>query len=329
MELRILSAADVVRALPMAEAIAGMKLAFTQLSTGRATAPARSYIDVSAHRGISLVMPAYLAETGDLAVKIVSVFPENVKQHRPAIHGVVLILDPETGRPLALMDGGAVTAIRTGAASGAATDLLARADASVVAIFGSGVQARTQLEAVCTVRPIRSVRVYSPNREHAEAFAREMASYGPIPEDVTVASAPQAAVVEADIVCTATSAGTPVFDGRDLKPGAHVNAVGTFQTNKREVDTETVRRALVVVDSREAMWAEAGDLVIPIQAGDLTEAHVYAELGEIAGGQKAGRTSPEQVTFFKSVGIAVQDAVAGRIALQNAIARNLGTLVEL
>ena len=328
-ELRILSAKEVRQALPMAEAIAGMKDAFAQLSAGLATVPLRNRIDVPAHRGISLFMPAYLSESDDLAVKIVSVYPENVKRGEPVINAAVVVLDAENGRPVALLEGGALTAIRTGAASGAATDLLARPDAKVVAIFGSGVQARTQLEAVCTVRAITSARVYSLDVAQAEEFARTLADRDPFPESIEVVHSPTDAVVGADIICTATTSTKPVFDGRELEPGTHVNAIGAFTPEMQEVDVETVRRSLVVVDSREAVMEEAGDLLIPLAAGEIDEDHIYAELGEIVNGYKLGRANPEQITYFKSVGVAVQDAVAGRIALKNAISRNLGSVISL
>ncbi|MCA9942440.1 MAG: hypothetical protein KC449_03120 [Anaerolineales bacterium] len=329
MKMHILSAKDVRLALPMSEAIAGMKQAFAQLSTGQAVVPLRGRVDVTQHQGTTLVMPAYLAQSSDLAVKVVSVFPQNSARHEPTIYAAVLVLDAETGRPLALMEGGTLTAIRTGAGAGAATDLLAKPDASIVAILGSGVQARTQLEAVCTVRKIREVRVYSPTHEHAVDFAREMRGLGPIPQLIRIMTNPETAVRGADIICAATTSSKPVFHSKDVSPGAHINGVGSYTPAMQEIDAETVRQALVVVDSREAAWEEAGDLIVPLQAGLITKAHIHAELGEIAAGLKPGRTSPTQITFFKSVGVAVQDAISGRIALENALEHGLGAEVTL
>jgi alanine dehydrogenase len=319
MKIRILSAADVKKALPMAEAIEGMKEAFAQLSIGQAEVPLRSRVEVKAFssnlsRGTTLVMPAHLQRSKALAVKIVSVFPHNPALNLPLIHGLVLVLAAETGRPLALMEGGVLTAVRTGAGSGAATDLLARPDAAVVTIIGSGVQARTQLEAVCTVRSIEEVRVYSIDGDHAAAFA---------------AGSAETAVTGADIICAATTSSTPVFPGSALKPGAHVNGVGSYTPIMQEVDGETIRRSLVVVDSKSAVLAEAGDLIIPIRQGLIDESHIHAELGEIVLGVKNGRSSPDQITYFKSVGVAVQDAIAGQIAYANALAHDLGAVVEL
>ncbi len=329
MILRILTAAEVKQALPMAAAIAGMKSAYAQLSAGLAVAPLRTHLDITAHQGTTLVMPAFLPQDGALAVKVVSVFPQNARRGERVINGLVLVIDAETGRPSALLEGSALTAIRTGAGSGAATDLLARPDAHVVAILGSGVQARTQLEAVCTVRAVTEVRVYSPDQTQAAEFAAEMAGVGPIPADVRVVVDAATAVRDADIICTATTSHTPVFDGRDLKPGAHINAIGSYQPTVQEIDAATVQRALVVVDSRETTLAETGDLIIPIQQGLITAAHIHAELGEIVAGVKDGRTHPQQITLFKSVGTAVQDAIAGRIALANAAQMGLGTLLDL
>lgn len=329
MKMRILSAQDVRQALPMAEAIEGMKQAFAQLSTGQAVVPLRSRVDVAFQQGTTLVMPAYLAQSNDLAVKVVSIFPQNSARHEPTIYAAVLMLNAETGQPMALMEGGSLTAIRTGAGSGAATDLLARPEASVVAILGSGVQARTQLEAVCTVRKIKEVRVYSPTHEHAVAFAREMRGHGPIPGLIRIMSNPETAVRGADIICAATTSSKPVFKSQDVAPGTHINGVGSYTPTMQEVDAETVKRSLVVVDSREAAWEEAGDLIVPLQAGLISKAHIHAELGEIAAGHKRGRTNPEQLTFFKSVGVAVQDATAGRIALANALEHDLGVEVNL
>jgi len=328
MDLHVLSAADVVAALPMAEAIGGMKYAFAQLSTGRADAPLRTHIKVE-DVGATLVMPAFLADSGDLAIKIVSVFPNNPQLGLPTIHALVLALDTATGKPLALLEGASLTAIRTGAVSGAATDLLARPDARSVAIIGSGVQARTQLEAVCTVRDIREVRVFSLLPDQARQFAREMAGRGPIPPLITVAEDANSAVREADIVCTATTSLTPVFDGDQLKPGAHVNGVGSFTPEMQENDLQTIKRSLVIVDSRSAALEEAGDLIIPLQNGDITLKHIAAELGEVVSGIHPGRTSPLQITFFKSVGVAVQDAAAASIAISNALSNGLGSTISL
>ena len=327
MQLRLFSADDVRRALPMAEAIAAVKAGYVQLSAGRAQAPLRTHLSVGADDS-TLVMPFFAPdEGGALGLKLVSVFNSNPPRDLPLIHALVLVLDATTGAPLALIEGSSLTAIRTGAASGAATDALARPDARVVALFGSGVQARRQLEAVCTVRPIERVMLYSLSG--AEQFAAEMAGAGPIPADIVLAPSPRAALAEADIVCTATTSRTPVFDGRDLRPGTHVNGIGSFTPEMQEIDAATVRRARVVVDSRAAALAEAGDLIIPLRAGEIDLDHISTELGEVLAGTKPGRTSAEQVTFFKSVGVAVQDAMAAGLVVRHGAALGLGRVVSL
>jgi ornithine cyclodeaminase len=329
MSVRFLNAQEVQRALPMADAIRAMKTAYAQLSSGEADMPLRSRIGFRETDGVTLFMPAYLPQDGALAIKIVSVFPKNPHQGLPTIHALVIALDPATGQPLGLLAGGSLTAIRTGAGSGAATDVLANRDANAVAIIGSGTQARTQLEAVCCVRHIRRVWVFSSNAEHARAFASEMAGRKGIPVDIQVARSANEAVSAADIICTATTSHCPVFDGREVKPGCHINAVGSFTPDMVELDLETLKRARVVVDSRQAALEEAGELIRPIRAGQYTERDIHAELGEIILGKAEGRTEAEQITLFKSVGVAVQDAAAAAVALRNAEADGLGDVIDL
>jgi ornithine cyclodeaminase len=274
-------------------------------------------------------MPAHLQETDALAIKIVSVFPENLSRGLSTIHAIVIALDAKTGQPIALLEGASLTAIRTGAASGAATELLAREESRKVAIFGSGVQARTQLEAVCTVRPIDQVVVYSLDEPGAQSFLDEMAGVGPIPSALSLADSPSEAIREADIICTATTSSQPVFSGNELAPGTHINAIGSFTPQMQEVDSETVKRAVVVVDSLEATLAEAGDLIIPMEKKLISSDHIHGELGEIVSGRKKGRSSPQEITLFKSVGIAVQDAAAASRALAYAQQQDLGTIIQL
>lgn len=327
MRIRILSADDVRRALPMREAVEAMKRAFAQLSTGQAEVPLRVPLHVPRHNGLTLFMPAYLAADDQMAVKIVSVFNDNPARGLPLIHALVVVVDAETGRPAAVMEGGTLTALRTGAASGAATDLLARPDAATAAIFGAGVQGRTQLEAVCAVRPIREAWVYDMRPEQARRYAEEMSARLGIP--VHVAATPAEAVRPADIICTATTSTTPVFNDADVRPGTHINAIGAYTPEMREIPTETVLRARVVIDHRTASLAEAGDLLIPIREGRMSEEHIWAELGEIVAGRKPGRISPDEVTLFKSVGVAVQDVAAAAAVLAAAERENLGVEADL
>lgn len=327
--MRLLSREDVREAITMAQAIEVVKEAFAQLSAGEAVVPLRTPIEVARHQGTVLFMPAYLERTDGLAVKIVSVFPDNLALGLPTIHALVVVADSRTGQPLAALEGGYLTALRTGAASGAATDLLARCDASTAAIFGAGTQARTQLMAVCQVRDITRAWVYDVDRERAETFVQEMRGQGRIPHDLRTAASPAEAVQDAAVICTATTSSTPVFDGRDLQPGTHINAIGAFTPQMQEVDETTIRRAKIVVDSREACLAEAGDLIIPLRKGEICEADIHAELGEIVLGRKAGRESAEEITTFKSVGNAVQDVAVASFVLQEAERRGLGVEVSL
>jgi ornithine cyclodeaminase len=322
----ILTSDNVRKALPMKEAIEAMKEAYASLSDGRAEVPLRTRVSIPAHDALSLFMPAYVrTQSGEaLAVKVVSLFPQNPSRGLAYIQAAVLVLEADTGRAVALLEGGSLTAIRTGAASGAAIDLLARKDAKVVAIFGAGVQGRTQLEAACTVRKIERVWVYDSDRDRTNSFAKEMAGQGPIPQNLKPAATAQEAVSEADIICTATTSLTPVFSDADLKPGVHISAVGSYTPEMQEVPAETIKRAKVVVDSRSAVLAESGDLIQPLQSGLITQEHVFAELGEIVIGRKPGRESNEEITYFKSVGVAVQDAMAAQLALKNATVKKLG-----
>ena len=314
----------------MGATINAMKRAYAALSSGRAEVPLRTRLPVTPHEAVSLFMPVFLQDEGReaLAVKVVSLFPGNAARGLPLIHAAVLVLEADTGRLLALLEGGTLTAIRTGAASGAATDLLARPDSQVAAVFGAGVQGRTQLEAICSVRPIRTAWIYDTDAARAEAFIQEKAGQGFIPGDLRPAATPRQAVVEADIICTATTSASPVFSDADLKPGVHINAVGAYTPDMQEVPAETVRRARVIVDSRPAALSEAGDLIQPLRQGLIGEDHIHAELGEIVLGLRPGRADSNQVTLFKSVGVAVQDAAAARLALENARQFGLGVTVD-
>jgi ornithine cyclodeaminase len=328
----ILTADDVRKALPMKETIEAMKQAYASLSDGKADVPLRTRLSVPRQEAVSLFMPAYV-QTDDedaLAIKVVSLFPKNPERARPLplIQAAVLLLDAETGQTMALMEGSSLTAIRTGAGSGAAIDLLARSDSRMVAVFGAGVQGRTQLEAACNVRTIEEAWVFDPFVERANAFVEEMAGIGNIPKKMRVANNSRQALAEADIVCTATTSSAPVFADTDVRSGTHISAIGSYTPEMQEVPAETVARALVVVDSRSATLSETGDLLKPIQDGLFGEEHISAELGEIVLGRRPGRESPEQITYFKSVGVAVQDAMAAQLALQNARKYKLGTNVR-
>ncbi|MGE5296315.1 MAG: ornithine cyclodeaminase family protein [Solirubrobacterales bacterium] len=318
-----LSHADVRRALPMADAIEAMHTAFLQLADGRVTMPARSKVEIPEANGVVLLMPCYAAGTHRVSLKLLTQFADNGRLGLPLIQAVVLLADAVNGRLLALVDGSAITALRTGAASGVATRLLASPSADTVAIFGAGVQARTQLEAVCTVCRIKQARVFDCCRPAAEAFARDMSSRLGIP--VLATSSAAEALAEAQIVCTATTSSTPVFEDRDLADGVHINAVGSWRPRTTEIPPDTVCRARVFVDHRVAALEEAGDLLMPLQEDRITAEHIRAELGDLIAGRVAGRQTSDEITLFKSVGLAVQDLFAAARAVENARRLGIGT----
>jgi len=325
----VLTRHDVEQTLSMPATIAAVEDGFRQLALGTVMMPQRIATLVAPHNGVHLSMPAFVGgDPGTLAIKIVTVYNDNpVKNGQPTIQGVLLLHDAVTGGLLALMDAEYLTAMRTGAASGVATRHLARPDAQVAAIFGSGVQAGTQLMAVCAVRPIERAWVFSLNEAGDQAYAARMTQTLGIP--VVRAASARAAVEAADVICTATNSPTPLFDGAWLRPGAHINAIGAYTRTTRELDTTTVRRGRVYVDGRQAAQAEAGDIVIPIDEGAITVEHIVGELGGVLIGQVAGRTAPDQITIFKSVGMAVQDAVTAARVYARAQELRIGQQIEL
>ncbi len=326
-KIRILCEEDIRRALPMKDAIETMKEAFRELSAGQVKMPTRAHIDISACDGTALFMPSYADYFGKICVKVVNVFNANPKRGLPSIQGVVCLLDGETGSPLAILNGTFLTALRTGAASGAATDLLARSDADTAAVIGAGVQGRMQLEAMCAVRSIKKVWIYDIAKEVAAQFAKKMSVA--LATEIVVAESSRDALQCADIVCTATVSSTPVFADAEIAPGVHINAVGSYKPDVQEIPEKTVLRSLLVVDHRESALQEAGDLLIPIRSGYMQETHIHAELGEIIAGEVVGRTSDQDVTLFKSVGIAVQDLAAATRVLEQAEIQGFGKMVQL
>jgi ornithine cyclodeaminase/alanine dehydrogenase-like protein (mu-crystallin family) len=326
----IITRDELRRAAPMDRAIEGVTSAFAQLSSGQADVPLRTHIAIPPEHGLELVMPAYLAGSGALGVKALTLFPHNSARSLPTINALVLLFDAANGLPLALIDGGYLTALRTGAASGTATRLMARDDAHIMALFGAGTQALPQVWGVCVARSIERVWIVNRTLERAERLAEELRAFGaPIPTDVRVAPSARPALAESDVVCCATASPTPLFEDTDVRQGSHINGVGSYRPTMQEIPAETVARARVVVDQRQAAWAEAGDLVIARDQGLIDEAHIAGELGEVALGRVAGRTGPEQITFFKSVGNAAQDVAVAQIAYVRARELGLGREITL
>jgi len=324
--LLFLSADDMSEAADMAQAIDWMRGAFEQVSSGEATVPIRMNMGMPEQRGELLLMPVHLPREKRIGAKTVAVFGGNPSRNLPLIQSLMMVWDGETGRPLAVMDGAWLTALRTGAASGLATQLCAQEDASVAAIFGAGTQARTQLEAVTAIRPIEKVLVFNRNRENAEIFCQEMSAR--LQLEVCPARSP-ADLAQAQVLCTATLATRPLFSPEHVRPGAHINAIGAYRPDMVEIPAELVAQARLFVDERKACLEEAGDLMQPIASGLISPEHVVAELGDLCAGTVPARTGPEQITLFKSVGNAAQDLAAAAAILDVAQARGLGTRVNM
>lgn len=318
MSIRLISRQQVTELLPMSTAIKLMRKGFQALAEGRVGLPAHQR--VLTDKGDMMIKPARLPGEG-LTIKLALTYPDNPSRGLPAGQGLAMIFDDDTGTPLAVMDGAELTAIRTGAGGGLAADLLARADSSAVTLIGAGVQGRSQLLAAMEVRPIRQVFLYDPHGERSDALKSELLAR-PEPPEVAIVAAADDGVAQSDIVITATGSPVPTFSGSAVRPGTHVNGIGAYQPDRREIDEETMRRAYVVVDGYHAAGEEAGELLLPgIQAD--------AELAEVVSGSKPARSDAEQVTVFKSVGMAVQDAVTAVHVLKEAECRSIGEEVDL
>jgi ornithine cyclodeaminase len=303
-----------------------MEAALKTLAQGDAVLPLRQAVWQPDRKGLLGLMPVYLGNPQTIGVKVVTVFPGNRSTPYESHQGSVLLFECEHGRLLAMVDAGAITAIRTAAVSAVATRALAQEGASELAILGSGTQAARHLEAMCAVRPISHVRVWSRTAEHARLFvARESARYGP---DMTAVDSPQEAVEGAEIICTTTGAREPVLQGKWVAEGAHINAVGASAPGFRELDSETVAQSRLVVDRRESALNEADDIRIPLQEGLIGEDHILGELGEVLLGQAQGRTTPSDITLFKSLGLAIEDLAAGHHVYTKGTRQGLGTSLD-
>ena len=323
----ILSESDLRRVLTMREVIEAVEEGFRAISLGHATTPDRIRLDVIAHDGVFLEMPALanLDGAGALGTKIVSVFEHNQKRGLASVQAIYVLFDSETGIPLSLMDGKFITAIRTAATSAVATKFMSPPGSKTLAVFGAGVQAEFHIDAMFEVIEVEQVLIASRSEEKARALKDRIRSARKIAVDVV--SAEEAA--GANLICTCTSSGVPLFDGSKLLAGTHINAVGAFTPSTRELDTETVRRARVIIDSESAAGREAGELLIPISEGAIDRNHVKGTLAEVVSGRVAGRASAAEVTVFKSCGLAIEDLVTARLAYTRAIARAIGTNIEL
>jgi ornithine cyclodeaminase len=327
MPVRLLTGAEVVRLLPMESCIAAMEEVLEALARGAAMLPLRMVLHLPGGRGMFAVMPAQTDQPAAFGLKAITIFPENAGTGFDSHQGAVLLFEPAHGALVAILDAAAVTAIRTAAVSAVATRLLARPDAGDLAILGTGVQARSHLDAMRAVRPVHRVRVWSRQGVHRNAFVEwARRERGVVVEPCDTA---REAVAGADLICTVTASHQPVLAGAWIAPGAHLNAVGASRPTARELDTEAVRRARVFVDRRESALHEAGDILIPRGEGAITDAHVLGELGDLLLGRVVGRVSPDDITLFKSLGLAVEDVAAAHRAWCEAVRLDAGLVVEL
>jgi ornithine cyclodeaminase/alanine dehydrogenase-like protein (mu-crystallin family) len=326
MEIRILRARDVRRFLPMSECISLMERTMMDVSAGRSRVPLRSIMVMPGDRGMLGNMPGYLAEPECFGVKLVSLLPGN----HPPLHsshlGLVLLFESEHGCPVALLDGAEITAIRTAAASGLATRWLARSGAGDLALLGVGEQAQSHLEAMLCVRSLRRVRVWARDRLKACAFAEAEGARHRL--EIDVSESVEAAVHGADIVCTLTKALDPILEGAWLAPGAHVNVVGSSVATAAEIDTPAVVRSRFFVDCRNSTVHEGGEYLRALREGAISPEHILGEIGEVAAGTVPGRLTQDELTMYKSLGIAAQDLAAAYHVFRQAAAAGVGQVID-
>jgi ornithine cyclodeaminase len=312
----------------MTECIDAMANALATLARGGAVLPLRQVVRLPDGRNAFALMPAVLDAPAALGAKVITVVPGNDATPYDSHQGVVLLFDIELGRLLAILDASSITALRTAAVSAVATRLLSRPESRTLALLGAGVQAATHLEAIRVVRPIEDVRVWSRSRTRAERFAEHAAASG---TRVVVSDTARDAADGADIICTVTSSRDPVLSGDWLSPGTHVNAIGASLPTARELDTLAITRSRLFVDRRESTLNEAGDFLVPKREGAIGDDHIVAEIGELLvdGSASRGRRSDDEVTVFKSLGLAIEDVAAAHRIYTRAVATGAGTWVEL
>ena len=327
MSILVLTHSEVEQLLPMTDCIAVMEEALSALARGKMEQPLRMVIRPANASGVMAMMPAYKSGADAVfGLKAICVFPENSAKGKDAHQGGVLLFSGETGEPLALMNASAITAIRTAAVSAAATRLLARADARNLAIVGAGIQARSHLTAMACVRAITSARITSRTLAHAQAFVNEMQSTCAFPLEAV--DSVRAAVTDADIIVTATTSNEPVLRREWIATGSHINAVGTYSAAAREIDTATMIAASLFVDRRESALNEAGDYILAANEGAIGPDHIRAEIGEVLIGAAYGRSTRDEITLFKSLGLAIEDLAAAAFLYQKAQRENLGAWVD-
>lgn len=324
--LILIRSAEIQRNFSMSEAISAMREAFSELSAKTCFVPQRFVSSLSNGQLHLLIKPAAVDTKKRAAIKVITQKEKGVIGSIPAIVGVVMVLDTETGELLALIDGEYLTALRTGAASGLATTFFARPNSQTAAIYGCGAQGKTQLEAIAEVRQLKKVWVFARNKNHAQKFAKEMAEK--LRLEIGVADNNRV-LKECDIICTATNSKKPLFFADEIKPGVHINAIGSFKPDMQELDPQVLKKAIIFVDQKEPCLLESGDLIKPINDGILTAEHIRGEIGEFALGKITGRLSDKETTVFKSVGVAIQDFVVANEIYEKAIKNGFGQKVNL
>ena len=332
MKILFLNRAEITELLSMRECIAIMEQALASLARGEVILPLRPVLRIPDTPNVFALMPAYSKAIDAIGTKLITVFPGNHGSGFDSHQGVVVLIDGKTGSMKAIMDAASITAIRTAAVSAVATMVLGRNNSRVLAILGSGVQALTHLEAMRNAVPIERVLLWSRNKEHAKTLAERAASenFGAHwPVEIEVSGTAEDAVRAADVICTVTASREPVLQGAWLKPGAHINAVGASIPTARELDTNAVRRSRLFVDRRESALNEAGDILIPVREGAIDPDHILAEVGEVLTGVAPGRRNQDDITLFKSLGLAVEDLASAHFLYRKATEQQIGTWVEL
>ena len=327
MKVLMINQSEVRRLLPMNECMEVMAATLKAVAEGNAILPLRHIMWLPEKVGALGTMPAYLGSIGMMGLKVVSVFPGNHGTEFDSHIGAVMLYETKHGQLLAIVDASEITAIRTAAVSGVATQALARKDASDLTIMGSGVQATTHLAAMLVARKIDRVRVWSRNHQSAKAFAERESRRHDI--SIVAVEDGRESVAGADIICTTTSSASPVLYGDWVQAGSHINAVGSSVAFTRELDTAAIVKSRLFVDRRESTVNEAGDFLIPKREGAINDDHIKAEVGEILLGTSRGRESDEEITLFKSLGLAVEDVASAHHVYRKAIERNIGLAVEL
>ena len=323
----ILSESDLRAVLTMPDVIDAVEQGFRALGRGEANVPERLRLDVPAHNGVLLEMPAYAEFDGAAALgtKIVTVFEQNDRRGLGIVQSVYVLFDSETGVPISLMDGKFITAIRTAATSAVATRHMSTSGPKRLAVFGAGVQAEFHIDAMMEVAAVQQVMIASRSADKARELAERVRAVHGVPCEIVRDE--QAAA--ANLICTCTSSRVPLFDGHLLKAGTHINAVGAFTPSTRELDTEAVRRARVIIDDKPAAGREAGEILIPISEGAIDAGHVKGTLAEVVSGEVPGRVSDSEITLFKSCGVAIEDLVTARLAYLRASTIAVGARVKL